>query len=488
MDSRTKSRSPARTPFKPLLAVILLTVGLMPSAAFGRDADAVAVARRPNVLLILTDDQGYGDVACYGAKDLRTPNMDALVARGMRFDHFYANSPVCSPSRAAILTGKYPDRVGVPGLVRTDPADNWGHLAKGAELLPQMLHKAGYYSAIVGKWNLGLDPAHAPSARGFDLFHGFLGDMMDDYLTHRRQGHNYMRLNDHEIDPSGHATDLFTEWAIDVIRSRAEPARNGQPFFLYLAYNAPHVPIQPPAEWLRRVKEREPGLDERRAKMVALLEHLDDGIGKVLAALRDNGLERDTLVIFTSDNGGQVSAGANVGPNRGTKGTMYEGGLRVPMAAAWPDHIAAGSRCDAVALHMDLVPTICQAAGVTPPGDLDGVSLLAQLTGATTRPAEPREVYFVRREGGAPYFGLTSQALRRGDWKLVHNTPFSPLELYDLKDDPREEHDLAAARPRVRNELARRLQYHVQLGGSVPWEPPAKDDAGVPAGGTPASQ
>lgn len=462
---------PAGAPLRSLFTVILLTVGLIPSAARGRDADLVA--RRPNVLLILTDDQGYGDVACYGAKDLRTPNLDALVARGVRFDHFYANAPVCSPSRAAILTGKYPDRVGVPGLVRTDPADNWGHLAKDAVLLPQMLHQAGYYSAIVGKWNLGLDAASSPNARGFDFFHGFLGDMMDDYLTHRRQGHNYLRLNDQEIDPPGHATDLFTEWAIDVIRSRAEPARNGQPFFLYLAYNAPHVPIQPPAEWLRRVKEREPGLDDRRARMVALLEHLDEGIGKVLAALRDNGLERDTLVIFTSDNGGQVNAGANVGPaNRGTKGTMYEGGLRVPMAAAWPEHIAAGSRCDAVALHMDLVPTLCQAAGVTAPADLDGISLLPQLTGeAQAPPAEPRELYFVRREGGPPYFGLTSEALRRGDWKLVHNTPFSPLELYNLKDDPKEEHDLASSRPGVRNELARRLQLHVQRGGSTAWEP-----------------
>src|SRR4051812_21660539 len=151
-------------------------------------------ADRPIILLILTDDQGYGDLTAYGATDMRTPNMDAIVARGMRFDNFYANSPVCSPSRAAIMSGRYPDRVGMPGLTRTDPKDNWGYLAREAVLLPAVLHRAGYHTGIVGKWNLGLESENAPNARGFDFFHGFLGDMMDSYLTHRRQGHNYMRL------------------------------------------------------------------------------------------------------------------------------------------------------------------------------------------------------------------------------------------------------------------------------------------------------
>ena len=429
-------------------------------------------AKRPNVLLILTDDQGFGDLASYGAKDLRTPNMDSIVARGMRFDNFYANCPVCSPSRAAILSGKYPDRVGIPGLVRTDPKDNWAYLSRDAVLLPAILHKAGYHTAIVGKWNLGLDPENSPNAKGFDLFHGFLGDMMDNYLTHRRQGHNYMRLNDQEIDPQGHATDIFTQWAIQYLRDRAEPAKNGQPFFLYLAYNAPHVPIQPPPAWLEKVKQREPGIDPKRAKMVALLEHLDDGVGQVLSALKDSGLEQNTLVFFTSDNGGQVDAGALVGPYRGTKGTMYEGGLRVPMAAMWPGHIEPGSRSLAVTAHMDLMASICDAAGATPPADIDALSLIPILTGKATDAANPRELYFVRREGGPQFLGLASHALRRGDWKLLQNTPFSPLELYNLKDDPREEHDQSKSRPKIRNDLAKILQQHIQQAGGVPWEKP----------------
>jgi len=427
---------------------------------------------RPNVLLILTDDQGFGDLSSYGANDLRTPNMDAIVSRGMRFDNFYANCPVCSPSRAALLSGKYPDRVGVPGLVRTDPKDNWAYLSREAMLLPATLHKAGYHTAIVGKWNLGLDPENSPNAKGFDMFHGFLGDMMDDYLTHRRQGHNYMRLNDQEVDPQGHATDIFTQWAIEYVRQRAGAAKNGQPFFLYLAYNAPHVPIQPPPWWLERVRQREPGISQKRARMVALIEHLDDGVGKVLAALKDAGLEQSTLIFFTSDNGGQVDAGASVGPYRGTKGTMYEGGLRVPMAAMWPGHIAPGSRSNAVSAHMDIMPTICQVAGVAPPPDIDAISLIPVLTGKAKDLAAERELYFVRREGGAPFFGLTSHALRRGDWKLVHNTPFSPLELYNLKDDPREQHDLTGSNTKIRNELTRQLQVLVQRAGSVPWERP----------------
>ncbi|HWE38577.1 MAG TPA: sulfatase [Isosphaeraceae bacterium] len=426
---------------------------------------------RPNILVILVDDLGYGDLGSYGAEDLRTPNIDALVARGMRFRNFYANCPVCSPSRAALLTGKYPDRVGVPGVIRTDPEDNWGYLSDRAVLLPALLKPAGYHTALVGKWHLGLEPRNAPNARGFDRFHGFLGDMMSDYWTHVREGHNYMRLDDREIDPEGHATDLFTAWAVEYLRDRAPDARSGKrPFFLYLAYNAPHAPIQPPPAWLDRVKRREPGLDEKRAKLVALIEHLDDGIGQVLGALKEAGLDDDTLIVFTSDNGGEVSLGARNGPLRGTKGQMYEGGIRVPAAVVWPGRVAPGSSTDRVALHMDLMPTLCDAAVVANPAGIDGRSLLPLLEGQAAD-ADARELYWVRREGG-PFAGLASHALRRGDWKLIHNTPFRPLELYNLKDDPREQHDLAASQPRVRDDLAHALKLHVLRSGSVSWQDP----------------
>ncbi|MEX2592460.1 MAG: sulfatase-like hydrolase/transferase, partial [Anditalea sp.] len=167
-------------------------------------------AQKPNILLILTDDQGYHDVSYYGTEDIQTPNIDQIAAEGMRFDNFYANSPVCSPTRAALLSGIYQDQVGVPGVIRIHEENNWGYLDPKAVLLPARLKKAGYHTALVGKWHLGHESPNTPNAHGFDYFHGLLVGMMDDYWTHRRLGGNYMRLNDKTIDPQGHATDLFT--------------------------------------------------------------------------------------------------------------------------------------------------------------------------------------------------------------------------------------------------------------------------------------
>ena len=198
---------------------------------------------KPNIIIILVDDLGYGDLSSYGATDLKSPAIDSLMAAGMRFDSFYANCPVCSPTRAALLSGTYPDLVGVPGVIRTFPKNNWGWLSPEAVLLPVSLKTAGYHTAIVGKWHLGLESPNTPNERGFDFFKGFLCDMIDDYYKHRRHGINYFRENQKEIDPPGHATDLFSNWAVDYLNKRKDKK---QPFFLYLAYNAPHTPIQPP--------------------------------------------------------------------------------------------------------------------------------------------------------------------------------------------------------------------------------------------------
>ncbi len=201
----------------------------------------------PNIIVVMADDLGRGDYSAYGTPDIRTPNIDRLCREGATLENMYANSCVCSPSRAALLTGCYPDRVGVPGVIRHVPADSWGYLSPSAVLLPRLLKAAGYHTALVGKWHLGLESPNMPGERGFDLFHGFLGDMMDDYRTHLRGVHNFMRRNQQVIEPEGHATDLFSDWACDYLQERAQA---GGPFFLYLAYNAPHDPIQPPAEWL----------------------------------------------------------------------------------------------------------------------------------------------------------------------------------------------------------------------------------------------
>lgn len=422
------------------------------------------VTSKPNILMILVDDLGYGDLSSYGARDLKTPHIDRLVAAGMRFDNFYANCPVCSPTRASLLSGRYPDMVGVPGVIRTHITNNWGYLAPHAKLLPKLLKPAGYHTAIVGKWHLGLSSPNTPNERGFDHFHGFLGDMMDDYYNHRRHGNNYMRLNEKEIDPEGHATDLFTQWAIDYIKDQA---KSSQPFFLYLAYNAPHTPIQPPVEWLQRVKKRETGINDKRAKLVALIEHLDDGIGKVVTAIKDAGLSDNTLVIFTSDNGGQLRVGANNGPLRAGKQDMYEGGIRVPMCAVWPGKIKPGSRSDRVALTMDLYPTMCEAAGAKIAHEIDGRSILPTLTGKS-QPDEDRFLFWVRREGGG-YGGRAYYAARYGDYKLVQNSPYEPMQLYNLNDDPQEK-KLLDRNHKMYRTLFNALRNHIIEAGAVSWQ------------------
>lgn len=423
-------------------------------------------AAPPCVLVILVDDLGRGDYSAFGTQDLRTPAIDRLFREGTAFDNFFANCCVCSPTRAALLTGRYPDRVGVPGVIRDVVENSWGRLADDAVLLPALLRPAGYHSAIVGKWHLGLEVPDTPNDRGFDFFHGFLGDMMDDYWSHLRNGKNFLRRNRETIEAEGHATDLFTDWACEYLRGRAE---RSEPFLLYLAYNAPHDPLQPPPEWLERVQQREPGIAEKRARLVALIEHLDAGIGRVLETLDTTGLASRTLVVFTSDNGGVLEYGAQNGPWRSGKQHMYEGGLRVPCAVRWPGHTTAGTHLEAAAVSMDLAPTLLDIVGLPLPNNLDGVSLAQLLDGGATTLPE-RELYFVRREGGPAYGGKTIEALRRGRWKVLQDSPFAPLELYDLDSDPLETTNLATREPARTRELSAALRRRIQRGGEIPWQ------------------
>lgn len=450
--------------------VILLVLGsgLFTMESNAQNNTSESEESKPNILLIFTDDQGYHDVSYYGTKDIRTPNIDKIRASGMRFDYFYTNSPVCAPTRASLLSGRYPDYVGVPGLIRQNPKNNWGYLDPETVLLPAMLKKAGYHTAHIGKWNLGLEHPNLPNDHGFDLFHGWLEDMMDDYWAHRRSGGNYMRLNEKTIDPEGHATDLFTRWSVDYVK---EQANSKEPFFLYLAYNAPHFPVQPPEEWLQKVKQREPGIGEKRAKLVAFIEHMDDGIGQVLEALKDSGQYENTLIVFTSDNGGHLPSMANNGPTRDGKQSMYEGGLRVPTSVAWPGKIKSGTVSDQVNLTMDLYPTLLQVAGVKIDHANEGRSFLKTLLGQKPE-KENRSLYFTRREGGLRYGGQAYYALRLGDWKLLQNDPYKPMELYNLKKDPLEEKNVIEQEPDVYEKLNKLLMLHIQKGGEVPWQKP----------------
>jgi len=425
----------------------------------------LAAPRQSNVIVILADDLGYGDLSCYGAKDVRTPNIDALARAPVCFTNFYSNCTVCSPTRAALLSGLYPDRAGVPGVIRTHAGNSWGYLSPHATLLPKPLRAVGYHTGIVGKWHLGLSSPNTPLERGFDTFHGFLGDMMDDYNHHRRHGVNYLRRNNEPIDPAGHATDLFTTWSVDYINERH---RGGAPFFLYLAYNAPHTPIQPKPEWLERVKQREASITAKRAAIVALIEHMDEGVGKLVNALKRNGQLERTLLVFTSDNGGELNAGGTAGNLRGGKQDMYEGGIRVPAIAVWPGRIVPDTERRDVAISMDLYPTVCAAAGATPPPDIDGRPIRWE---SGVQPQD-RDLFWVRREGGSRYEGRDYYAMRRGDWKLLQNSPFEPYQLFNLAGDPLETADLAKREPKRLREMAAALAVHVQRAGQVPWQPP----------------
>ena len=429
-----------------------------------------AEAPRPNFLVIYTDDHGYGDVSTYGATDVKTPHIDSIAADGMLFTTMRANCTVCSPSRAALLTGRNQDRVGVPGVIRTQPENSWCYFDPAVPTLADELKKSGYDTAIVGKWHLGLESPNTPNERGFDHFHGFLGDMMDSYLDHLRHGNNYMRLNREVIEPQGHATELFSQWASDYLVSRA--GKKDEPFLLYLAYNAPHFPIEPPADWLAKVKARAPGIEEKRAMNVAFVEHLDHYIGEVLKTLDESGLRENTVVIFTADNGGSLPHAQNNDPWRDGKQSNYEGGLRVPFMVRWPGQIEAGSKSDYAGQVFDLFPSFLELAGATAtdPTALDAVSLVPVWKGEAI--TAPRELYFVRREGGRAYGGRSYEALIRGDWKLLQNDPYSPLELYNLKNDPGETTDLATKAPNVFNELSAALAARIQRAGSTPWQKP----------------
>ena len=424
------------------------------------------MTKLPNILLILADDHGYGDISVHNGPSIQTPNIDRIAAGGTRFTRFYANSSVCSPSRASLMTGRYPDRVGVPGVIRTHPENSWGYFQQDVVPLPSALKQKDYRTALIGKWHLGLEPENHPCKRGFDHFHGFLGDMMDDYYTHLRHNINYMRHGFDTIDPSGHATDLFTEWSTDFIHAQAQ---SSDPFFLYLAYNAPHTPIQPPDEWIARVQEHEPDISPQRAKYIALVEHMDAGIGRVLDTLVETDQLSNTLVIYTSDNGGSIDVGAHNGPLRGQKGEMYEGGIRVPTCVMWPGYIPEGHVTDQVSLLMDLFPTVCEVAGAPIPGDIEGRSIWKTLQGEQQDLSE-RILYWLRREGGQRFLGQSQHAIRRGETKLLHNSPFEPLELYDLSNDPLETTNAALTQEDLFREMSQIFQAETQKAGSMPWQ------------------
>lgn len=436
----------------------IIVGSLLPGAVLAQHLE------KPNIIFILVDDLGFGDLSVNGGTDIKTPNIDKLFKSGVTFKNFYSNSTVCSPTRASLITGRYPDMVGVPGVIRGVKDQSWGYLSEDAITLPDILNKAGYETALIGKWHLGLESPNTPNERGFKFFHGFLGGMMHDYYTHLQHGNNYMRKNDSVVTPKGHATDVFSDWTIDYINLQKN---TDAPFFMLLSYNAPHYPIQPPEEWYEKVRNREKNISDKRAKNVAFVEHLDDGIGRVIKSLKASGQYENTIIIFSSDNGGHLPSEASNGNLRGGKIDMYEGGIKVPTCMVWGNWIKANSTSDVIAATMDFYTTLANAAGINLYHDVDGIDLMPYIIDkAITK--DDRSIYFVRR-AGYNYSGLCYYAVRKGDYKLVQNSPFEEFQLFNIAVDPLETNPLND-RPKEFKELRYELSQHIRRSGKIPWQ------------------
>ena len=439
--------------FKRLKKIYLLGFFMLFSCVHAQD--------QPNIIFILADDLGYGDLSCYGAKDLQTPNIDALAQQGITFTRAYANSTVCSPSRASILTGNYPDLVGVPGVIRDMQDNTWGNLREDITTLPEELQKLNYNTALIGKWHLGYKSPDLPNDRGFDYFKGFVGDMMDDYYTHRRAGVNWMRENNQVINPKGHATDMFTDWTLEYLR---EQNKQEKPFFLFLTYNAPHDPVQPPQEWLSKIQNKEQNSTLKRQKMIAFVEHLDYNVGRILDQLNNSDLGENTIVVFTSDNGGALQYGASNNPFTGGKGDFFEGGIRVPCIVKIPSSSQI-KQSEEPLLLMDFHPSLIKMAGGKIDKNLPS-ELIVDLFDLP-RNNTSRNMIWMRREGHK-FGGRIYYAISDGRYKLLQRNPFSGYELFDLINDPNETSPIKL--PKVKMALKKALTKHIQTSGKIQWQ------------------
>ena len=416
---------------------------LLQATAGSLAAQALSAApAAPNIVVILADDLGFGDLGCYGSR-IGTPNIDRIAAEGVAFTDFYSANPLCSPSRAALMTGRYAPRTGVADLLF--PTDTTG-LPDSETTIPQVLKPAGYRSMCVGKWHLGCLPAYMPLRRGFDEFYGlpYSHDMSPLPLL----------CNNDTVEPQADIcmlTQRYTQAAVDFIGRSAR-----SPFFLYMAHSMPHIPLAASAGFAGRSPLGPYG---------DVVEELDWSVGQVMQALRVNGIDDNTLVVFTSDNGPwfQGSAGAL----RGRKGQTYEGGVRMPCVARFPGRIPAGSVCKGVASTIDILPTAAGLANVPlPKNPLDGVDIWPLLTGA--KPYLDREMFLY-------FVGWELQCARYGAWKLhlsrlntdysapapsggTLNLPLPRPELYDVVNDPEESYNLAARNPGLVSAMRARVE------------------------------
>jgi arylsulfatase A-like enzyme len=432
--------------------VVLLAVACLSPSASG------AADRPPNIVLIVADDLGYADIGVHGCKDIPTPNIDALAKGGIRFTDAYVSGPYCSPTRAGLMTGRYPQRFGYEFNLLPIPAHHDMGLPVDEPTMADRLKAVGYRTAVFGKWHLGSTDRFHPMARGFDEFYGFLSGQ-----------HSYLQAGP-ATDPifdgrkpvteTPYLTDALADRAVDFIKRQRE-----RPFFLYLAFNAAHIPVEATSKYLARFTGI---LDQQRRSYAAVVSAMDDAIGKTLATLRSEGLDENTLVVFLNDNGGPTMwttgvNGSSNAPLRGSKRQTWEGGIRVAFIMRWKGHLDEGKVETRPIIQLDVLPTALAAAGVTPEPSwkLDGVNLLPFLTGKRSEP--PHEALYWRLGG--------MMAIRKGEWKLLKTSDgqfrdtdpaalkdLSGAGLYNLAHDIGETTDLAAANPEKVRELSRDWQ------------------------------
>jgi arylsulfatase A-like enzyme len=420
------------------------------------------LAAQPNIVFLLVDDMGHGDLGCYGALDARTPNLDQLASEGVRFTQFYSNGAECTPARTAFLTGRYPQRVGgmecaigtgnvgrYDDAIRLAGKRDLGLPVKDATLAPA-LKQAGYHNAVFGKWHLGYEPKFNPLNQGFDEFIGFLGGNVD-YFTHTELSALEVYYRDREPNREpGYMTHLITDDAIDFIGRNA-----ARPFFLYVPFSTPHFPFQGPLDDTGAMHPADQFTVGTRAKYVEMLEDMDQSVGRILKALDDAGLRENTLLVFASDHGA-MKPGRNA-PFSGWKGGLLEGGIRIPLIARWPGHLKPGTESRQTATLLDLTHSFLRVgAGTTKGAKLDGIDILQHVESGAD---DFERTLFWRARRDA----RTWRAIRRGDLKYVSHidTGVSEQHLFDLAADPGEEHDLLRTKPGLA------LQLHDEL---VAWE------------------
>lgn len=450
--------------------------GLLVAACVALSLTQDVSAVRPNIVLIVVDDLGYGELGCYGGREIPTPEIDSLAKGGVRFTSGYVTAPFCAASRAAMLTGRYQTRFGFEfnpiGAQNADPAIG---LPVGEKLLPERLRDSGYATALIGKWHLGGTAKFHPQRRGFDEFFGFLHEghyyvppPWKDHVTWLRRkalpdgshgrwsypGHNVIwstHLNQHEpdydadnpllrnsqpVDEHLNLTDAFTREAIAFIDRHQQ-----QPFFLCLAYNAVHSPMQAHHLYLEKFKHIE---DEHRRIFAAMLAHLDDNVGHLLSMLDAWKLNQNTIVIFISDNGGPTrELTSSNHPLRGEKGQLFEGGVRVPFLMRWPARLPAGHVEHRAVSSLDIAATVMAAAGIVPTKNLDGVDLVPRLVPTDTAAIHDRLYWRVGQQA----------ALRQGEWKIHRSRTDRDWQLFHLTEDIAESRDQAAIHPETRTAL-----------------------------------